>query len=141
MPNDQTLNKLVDKILTSCKDEYKVLEKFIDAIPEFVLPTYNDLKDPEFFLTESRSYTQISTTNHYHKVKISKMMIDISTMVNELSKYQLNSLNQKALSDLKQAKEKCQLYVTTLDEYQRSINQVLDYLKLYSYTVNTPYAV
>lgn len=141
MSNEETLTKLVDKILKACKEEYKVLEKFIDNIPEFTLPTYNDLKDPEFFLNESRNFTQISTINHFHKIKISKMMIDISTMTNELVKYQINSINQKLLNELKQAKEKCALYVNTLDEYQRSINQVIDYLKLYSYTVNTPYAV
>lgn len=141
MTNDQTLSKLVDKILTTCKNEYKVLEKFIDSIPEFSLPTYEDLKDPELFLNQSRTFTQISTTNHFHKIKISKIMIDISTMINELSKYQLNSINQKEINDLKQAKDKCNMYINTLDEYQRSINQVIDYFKLYSYTVNTPYAV
>lgn len=141
MTNDQALSKLVNKILDTCKDEYKLLEKFIDAIPEFSLPGYNELKDPEYFLNQSKTFTQLSTTNHFHKIKVSKMMIDISTMVNELSKYQLNSVNQKSLSDLKQARDKCSMYVNVLDEYQKSVNQVLDYLKLYSYTVNTPYAV
>lgn len=141
MTNDQTIVKLVDKILKACQDEYKILEKFIDDIPDFILPSYEDLKDPELFLTQSRSFTQLSTTNHFHKIKISKIMIDISTLINEISKYQLNSITQKSLGDLKQAKEKCNMYINTLDEYQKSINQVLDYFKLYSYTVNTPYAV
>lgn len=139
MDNEKALTKLVDKILSTCKEEYKVLEKFIDSIPEFQLPTYSQLINPEFFLETNTSYTQISVTNHYHKVKISKIMIDITSILNEISKYKLNSVLQRCVSDLKSAKEKCTLYTSTLEEYQKSINQVLQHLQTFSYTVTQKY--
>lgn len=135
MENEQVLTKLIDKILSTCKNEFKILEKFIDDIPEFQLPTYSQLINPEFFLETNTSYTQISVTNHYHKVKISKIMIDLSSIINEISKYKLNSVLQKGMNDLKASKEKCIAYTNTLEEYQKSINQVLQHLQTFSYTV------
>ena len=139
MGNEQALVSLVEKIVNACKDEFKESENIIDSIPEFSLPTYSQMKDPEAFIESSTTFTQMSSIVHLHKVKLSKLNIDITTLWNEISKYKLNSIYQKALNDLKQNRDKCAMYIDTLNEYQRSIDQVLQHLKLCSYTINSYY--
>lgn len=137
--NEQALVKLVEKIVNACKEEFKEAEKVIDNIPDFQFLTYNQMKNPEEFIESSSIFTQMSSIVHLHKVKLSKLNIDIITLLNEISKYKLNSVYQKILTDLKQNKEKCGLYIDTLNEYQKSIDQVLQHLKLCSYTINSYY--
>lgn len=137
--NEQALVKLVEKIVNACKEEFKEAEKVIDNIPDFQFLTYNQMKNPEEFIESSSTFTQMSSIVHLHKVKLSKLNIDIITLLNEISKYKLNSVYQKILTDLKQNKEKCGLYIDTLNEYQKSIDQVLQHLKLCSYTINSYY--
>lgn len=139
--NEDAINKLSQKINQTCKDQWKEVGSYIEKINEFQLPTYNQLKDPEFFLETSSYYTQLSTTNYYYKVKLSKIIIDITTLLDTLAKCRLNSILNTILQDLKVNKERCALYINSLEEYQKSINKVLDYLKLYSYTANSPYNV
>lgn len=139
MSNEQALSKLVEKIIESCKQEFKESEKLIDNIPEFKLPTYEQMKNPEQFIESSTTFTNMSSATHYHKIKLSKLNIDITTLLNEITKYKLNSVYQKMLNDLKQNREKCEMYINTLNEYQRSIDQVLQHFKLVSFTINSYY--
>ena len=139
MNNVEALAKLVDKVLAVSKSQFKELEAYVDALEKFNIPVYGELKDPEFFLQTNTFYTQLSTTNHFYKVKISKLNIDITTLVNEITKYKLSSTTQNLLTELKKAKDKSALYKETLEEHQKSIDAVLKHLQLCSYTMNSPY--
>ena len=140
MTQDQALSKLTEKILNTCTETWKMLEGYIDGqnIDE-KLPLYKDLRDPELFTDVSAKYTEMSRQNYFLKMKVAKISIDITTLINELNKYKLSSANQKHLQDLKQAKEKCSMYADALDDYQKGLNQVLKYLEMSSYTMNSPY--
>ena len=138
---DQILNKVVERILNTCTETWKMLEKYVDdlTMEGDTLPLYKDLRDPELFTDISAKYTNMSRQNYFLKVKVAKMSIDITSLINELSKKQVTSLVQKNMSDLKNAKEKCSLYANALDEYQKGLNQALKYLEMCSYTMNSPY--
>ena len=141
MSQDQVLSKVTEKILSTCKETWKMLEKYIDDLKfeDNSLPLYKDLRDPELFTNVSADYTNMSRQNYFLKVKVAKMSIDITSLINELNKKLLTSATQKYLSDLKAAKEKCSLYANALDEYQKGLNQALKYLEMCSYTMNSPY--
>ncbi len=116
-----------------------MLEKHIDEQEIESLPLYNELRDPEYFTNISAKYVSLSRQNYFLKMKVAKISIDITTLVNELGKKTLTSVNQKNLVDLKQAKEKCSMYAEALDDYQKGINQAIKYLEMCSYTMNSPY--
>lgn len=139
MDNNEVIAKLVDKVLSVSKSYFKELEKYVDSIENFIIPAYKELKDPEFFLETNTKYTQLSSTNHFYKVKISKLNIDITMLVNEITKYKLSSTTQSFLNELKKAKDKSALYKETLEEHQKSIDAILKHLQLCSYTMNSPY--
>lgn len=139
MNNNDVLVKLTDKILSSSKELFKTLEKYVDSLETFSIPTYNSLKDPEVFLVSNQEYTQLSSNNHLFKVKIAKLNIDVSMIINEITKYKLSSTSQNLISELKKVKEKSSLYKEALEEQQRNIDAVLKHLQLCSYTMNSPY--
>lgn len=139
MNNNDVLVKLTDKILSSSKELFKTLEKYVDSLETFSIPTYNSLKDPEVFLVSNQEYTQLSSNNHLFKVKIAKLNIDVSMIINEITKYKLSSTSQNLISELKKVKEKSSLYKEALEEQQKNIDAVLKHLQLCSYTMNSPY--
>lgn len=139
MNNNDVLIKLTDKILTSSKELFKTLEKYIDSLETFSIPSYNSLKDPEVFLVSNQEYTQLSSNNHLFKVKIAKLNIDVSMIINEITKYKLSSTSQNLINELKRVKEKSGLYKEALEEQQKNIDAVLKHLQLCSYTMNSPY--
>lgn len=139
MNNNDVLVKLTDKILSSSKELFKTLEKYVDSLETFSIPTYNSLKDPEVFLVSNQEYTQLSSNNHLFKVKIAKLNIDVSMIINEITKYKLSSTSQNLISELKRVKEKSSLYKEALEEQQKNIDAVLKHLQLCSYTMNSPY--
>ena len=139
MSQDQALTQLVDKIFKTCKEQWKIIEKYIDEQQLDKLPLYDELRDPEFFTNESARCVALSKQNHFLKMKIAKITIDITTLINEIGKYQLTSVNQNNLRGLKEAKEKCSLYASALDDYQKGLNQAVKYLEMCSYTMNSPY--
>lgn len=139
MSNDQALSKLTEKILNRCTETWKMLEKYIDDQELGKLPLYDELRDPEFFTNESAKYIEMSRQNYYLKMKVAKIVIDITTLINELSKIKLTTLSQKHVGDLKIAKEKCAMYASALEEYQKGLNQAVKYLEMSSYTMNSPY--
>ncbi len=139
MNNNDVLIKLTDKILTSSKELFKTLEKYIDSLETFSIPSYNSLKDPEVFLVSNQEYTQLSSNNHLFKVKIAKLNIDVSMIINEITKYKLSSTSQNLINELKRVREKSGLYKEALEEQQKNIDAVLKHLQLCSYTMNSPY--
>lgn len=139
MSTDQALAKMTEKILSTCTETWKLLEKHIDSQTTESLPLYNELRDPEFFTNVSAKYTEMSRQNYFLKMKVAKMSIDITTLINEIARKQLTSVVQKNLTDLKTAKDKCSMYADALDDYQKGLNQVLKYLEMSSYTMNSPY--
>lgn len=139
MNNNDVLVKLTDKILSSSKELFKTLEKYVDSLETFSIPTYNSLKDPEVFLVSNQEYTQLSSNNHLFKVKIAKLNIDVSMIINEITKYKLSSTSQNLINELKRVREKSGLYKEALEEQQKNIDAVLKHLQLCSYTMNSPY--
>ena len=139
MGTDQTLTKLTEKILNTCTETWKLLEKHIDEQTLEELPLYNDLRDPELFTNVSAKYVSLSRQNYFLKMKVAKMSIDITSLMNELSKKANTSLIQKNMADLKTARDKCSMYAEALDDYQKGLNQVIKYLEMCSYTMNSPY--
>ncbi len=139
MGTDQTLTKLTEKILSTCTETWKLLEKHIDEQTLEELPLYNDLRDPELFTNVSAKYVSLSRQNYFLKMKVAKMSIDITSLMNELSKKTNTSLIQKNTADLKAARDKCSMYAEALDDYQKGLNQVIKYLEMCSYTMNSPY--
>lgn len=139
MNNEEALGKLTEKVLKVCKEQFKTLEKYVDSLEEFQIQSYNELKDPVTFIEVNTKYTQLSSNNHMLKTKISKSLIDITTITNEISKYKLTSVSQSYFNELKKAKEKISLYKDVLDEHQRNLDQILKYLQICSYTMSSPY--
>lgn len=139
MNNEEALGKLTEKVLKVCKEQFKTLEKYVDSLEDFRIQSYNELKDPVMFVDTNAKYTQLSSTNHMFKTKISKSLIDITTITNEISKYKLTSVSQSYFNELKKAKEKISLYKDVLDEHQRNLDQILKHLQLCSYTMSSPY--
>ena len=139
MNNEEALGKLTEKVLKVCKEQFKTLEKYVDSLEDFRIQSYNELKDPVMFVDTNAKYTQLSSTNHMFKTKISKSLIDITTITNEISKYKLTSVSQSYFNELKKAKEKISLYKDVLDEHQRNLDQILKQLQLCSYTMSSPY--
>lgn len=139
MNNEEALGKLTEKVLKVCKEQFKTLEKYVDSLEDFHIQSYNELKDPVMFVNTNAKYTQLSSTNHMFKTKISKSLIDITTITNEISKYKLTSVSQSYFNELKKAKEKISLYKDVLDEHQRNLDQILKHLQLCSYTMSSPY--
>lgn len=139
MNNEEALGKLTEKVLKVCKEQFKTLEKYVDSLEDFRIQSYNELKDPVMFVDTNAKYTQLSSANHMFKTKISKSLIDITTITNEISKYKLTSVSQSYFNELKKAKEKISLYKDVLDEHQRNLDQILKHLQLCSYTMSSPY--
>lgn len=137
--NEEALGKLTEKVLKVCKEQFKVLEKYVDSLEDFHLPTYESLKNPVFFIEINSMYTQLSSNNHMFKTKLSKSVIDITTIINEISKYKLTSVSQSYFNELKKAKDKIALYKDVLDEHQKNLDQILKHLQLCSYTMSSPY--
>lgn len=139
MSTDQALTKLTEKILNTCTETWRLLEKHIDEQTVDALPLYEELRDPELFTNISAKYVGISRQNYFLKMKVAKICIDITTLINELGRKTLTSVGQKNVVDLKMAKEKCSMYADALDDYQKGLNQVIKYLEMCSYTMNSPY--
>ena len=139
MENQDLVIKLVEKLVNHCTDIYKDLEVYIDGIENISLPSYEDLVDPEYFFKEYSKFTTNSDRNHVYKVKCSKVIVDINSLVFEISKYNLSSLLKKYLDILKFHKDKCGAYVKILDSYQKDITDTLNYFSAVHYALTTPY--
>lgn len=139
MENQDLVIKLTEKLVSHCTDIYQDLEKYIDSVEQFILPSYEDMKDPEFFLKEYSKFTSYSDKNHVFKVRCSKVVVDISSLLHELSKLNVSTLLKKYTDTLKFHKDKCGAYVKILDSYQKDLTDVLNYFSVVHYTMTTPY--
>lgn len=140
MDNNQDLIiGLVEKLVNHCSDIYKDLESYIDSIDNISLPSYEDLIDAEFFFKEYSKYTTRSDKNHVHKVRCSKVIVDINSLLFELSKHKLSTLLKKYTDILKFHKDKCGAYVKILDSYQKDLTDTLNYFSAVHYAITTPY--
>lgn len=139
MQSQDLIISLTEKLVNHCSEIYKDLEGYIDNLETFTLPSYDDMKNPEFFLEEYSKYTSLSDKNHVFKVKCSKVVVDINSLLFELSKHNLNSLVKKYVDILKFHKDKCGAYAKILDTYQKDLTDVLNYFSAVHYTMTTPY--
>lgn len=139
MDNQTVVIELSKKLIDHCTGLYKDLEVYIEGIDNIVLPSYEELVDPQYFFEEYSKFTTNSDKNHVFKVKCSKVIIDISSLLFELNKHNFSSVLKKYIDTLKFHKDKCSAYVKVLDSYQRDLTDVLNYFSSIHYALTTPY--
>ena len=130
---------VVDKAISKCSEIYKEVETYLSLIEKHAIPTYDEMKDPETYLNCYNKFVNKSDDNHLLKVKLSKLSIDMTSLLYEIGKHKVSTVLGDKVKVLKFNKDKCGSYVKLLDSYQKDIDSVINYISTANYVISSPY--